>query len=37
MSQFYKVQLIIMSPLVVVSFILLAPIYGIYRLISNLV
>jgi hypothetical protein len=36
MSQIYKVQLLLMSPLVVVSFILLAPIYVAYRLVSNL-
>ena len=36
MSQIYKVQLVIMSPLVLVSFILLTPIYGVYKLVTTL-
>lgn len=36
MSQIYKVQLVIMSPFILASFILLAPFYGAYKLISTL-
>lgn len=35
MSKFYKLQLIIMSPLLVVSFISLMPIYYLYKFVDK--
>lgn len=35
MYQFYKIQLVIMSPLIAASFLLIAPIYFSYKILSK--